>query len=126
MGAKDIERFKMKKGTTLNPNGRPKGSRNRSTIVREILAMKGAIPEEVFEELKKIFPEINNKMSIEEIMTISIVNKAVTESDVTAYKALMDSGYGAPVQQVEQKQTNIDLSHLSTDDIVNLLKEDEQ
>jgi hypothetical protein len=126
MGAKDIERFKMKKGTTLNPNGRPKGSRNRSTIVREILAMKGAIPKEVFEELKKIFPEINNKMSIEEIMTISIVNKAVTESDVTAYKALMDSGYGAPVQQVEQKQTNIDLSHLSTDDIVNLLKDDEQ
>ena len=28
----------------------------------------------------------------------------------------MDSGYGAPVQQVEQTQTNIDLSGLSTDE----------
>ena len=31
----------------------------------------------------------------------------IGEGDVNAYKALMDSGYGAPVQQVEQ--TNIEL-----------------
>jgi hypothetical protein len=99
---KNIEPHKMKKGTTLNPNGRPKGVRNRSTIAREILAMKGAIPDEVFKSLKEIFPTLNNKMTIEEVMTISIANKAITESDVNAYKALMDSGYGAPTQQVEQ------------------------
>jgi hypothetical protein len=99
---KNIEPHKMKKGTTLNPNGRPKGVRNRSTIVREILAMKGVIPDEVFKSLKEIFPTLNNKMTIEEVMTISIANKAITESDVNAYKALMDSGYGAPTQQVEQ------------------------
>jgi len=28
----------MKPGETLNPHGRPKGTRNRSTIIREILA----------------------------------------------------------------------------------------
>jgi hypothetical protein len=99
---KNIEPHKMKKGTTLNPNGRPKGVRNRSTIVREILAMKGVIPDEVFKSLKELFPTLNNKMTIEEVMTISIANKAITESDVNAYKALMDSGYGAPTQQVEQ------------------------
>jgi hypothetical protein len=98
---KNIEPHKMKKGTTLNPNGRPKGVRNRSTIVREILAMKGVIPDEVFKSLKEIFPTLNNKMTIEEVMTISIANKAITESDVNAYKALMDSGYGAPTQQTD-------------------------
>jgi hypothetical protein len=102
MAKKDIEPYKMKKGTTLNPNGRPKGVRNRSTIAREILAMKGAIPSDILEKLKELFPTLNNKMTIEEVMTISIANKAITESDVNAYKALMDSGYGAPTQQVEQ------------------------
>ena len=34
----------------------------------------------------------------------------------------MNSGYGAPVQQIEQTQTNIDLSDLTTDEIKDLLK----
>ena len=39
-------------------------------------------------------------------MTLALIKKA-REGDVAAYKALMDSGYGAPVQQIEQ--TNIEL-----------------
>jgi hypothetical protein len=34
-------------------------------------------------------------------MTLALIKKA-TKGDVNAYKALMDSGYGSPVQQVEQ------------------------
>jgi len=34
-------------------------------------------------------------------MTLALIKKA-REGDVNAYKALMDSGYGAPVQQIEQ------------------------
>jgi hypothetical protein len=40
-------------------------------------------------------------MSQEDLMTLALIKKA-REGDVTAYKALMDSGYGAPLQQVEQ------------------------
>jgi hypothetical protein len=29
----------------------------------------------------------------------------------------MDSGYGAPVQQIEQQQTTVDLSELTTEEI---------
>lgn len=90
----------IKKGQVLNPNGRPKGSRNRSTIAREILSMKGALPEDVFKRLKAIFPEINNKMSIEEIMSVKMTQQAITKGDVTAYKAIMDSAYGSPNQSI--------------------------
>jgi hypothetical protein len=43
-------------------------------------------------------------MSQEDLMTLALIKKA-REGDVTAYKALMDSGYGAPLQQVEQTIT---------------------
>jgi hypothetical protein len=95
-------------------NGRPKGSKNRSTIARYWL--------EVNQNLKNPLTGENETMSQEDLMTLALIKKA-REGDVNAYKALMDSGYGAPVQQVEQTQTNIDLSGLSTDEIKDLLKE---
>jgi hypothetical protein len=41
-------------------------------------------------------------------MTLALIKKA-REGDVAAYKALMDSGYGAPLQQVEQTITELPL-----------------
>jgi hypothetical protein len=40
-------------------------------------------------------------MSQEDLMTLALIKKA-RDGDVSAYKALMDSGYGAPLNQVEQ------------------------
>jgi len=97
-------------------NGRPKGSKNRSTIARYWL--------EVNQKLKNPITGENETMSQEDLMTLALIKKA-REGDVAAYKALMDSGYGAPVQQIEQQQTNIDLSGLTTEEIINLLGEDE-
>jgi hypothetical protein len=78
-------------------NGRPKGSRNRSTIARKWL--------EVNQSLKNPLTGESETMSQEDLMTLALIKKA-REGDVTAYKALMDSGYGAPLQQIEQ--TNIE------------------
>jgi len=97
-------------------NGRPKGSKNRSTIAKYWL--------EVNQKLKNPITGDNETMSQEDLMTLALIKKA-REGDVAAYKALMDSGYGAPVQQIEQQQTNIDLSGLTTEEIINLLGEDE-
>lgn len=81
------------KGESGNPNGRPKGALNRSTIARKWL--------EVNQSLKNPLTGENETMSQEDLMTLALIKKA-REGDVSAYKALMDSGYGAPLQQVEQ------------------------
>jgi hypothetical protein len=108
MSADDIQKHEFKKGESGNPNGRPKGSRNRSTIARRWL--------EVNQKLKNPLTSEEETMSQEDLMTLALIKKA-REGDVNAYKALMDSGYGAPVQQIEQ--TNIEqplFPDVNTDD----------
>jgi hypothetical protein len=81
------------KGESGNPAGRPKGSKNRSTVARQWL--------EVNQSLKNPLTGEQELMSQEDLMTLAIIKKA-REGDVAAYKALMDSGYGQPLQQIEQ------------------------
>ena len=83
----------FEQGESGNPNGRPKGSRNRSTIARQWL--------EVNQSLKNPLTGEQETMSQEDLMTLALIKKA-RDGDVNAYKALMDSGYGAPLQQIEQ------------------------
>lgn len=99
---------KWDKGESGNPNGRPKGSKNRSTIARQWL--------EVNQNLKNPITGVNETMSQEDLITLALIKKA-RDGDVNAYKALMDSGYGAPIQQIEQQQTTVDLSELTTEEI---------
>ena len=98
MNKEDNLKPNWEKGESGNPAGRPKGSRNRSTIARRWL--------EVNQKLKNPLTSEEETMSQEDLMTLALIKKA-REGDVNAYKALMDSGYGAPVQQIEQ--TNIEL-----------------
>ena len=109
----NIENHKFEKGESGNPNGRPKGTKNRSTIARYWL--------EVNQNLKNPLTGSDETMSQEDLMTLALIKKA-REGDVSAYRELMNSGYGAPVQQIEQTQTNIDLSDLTTDEIKQMLK----
>tara|TARA_R110002167_G_scaffold184459_2_gene384877 strand:- start:80 stop:427 length:348 start_codon:yes stop_codon:yes gene_type:complete len=95
-GFKDIEP-RWQKGESGNPNGRPKGSKNRSTIARQWL--------EVNEDIKNPLTSKTERMSQEDVMTLALIKKA-RSGDVNAYKALMDSGYGSPLQQIES--TNIE------------------
>ena len=60
----------------INKAGKPKGTRNRATIVRELL--------EALHESGK---------SNVEVATAAIVNKAIA-GDVQAWDKLMDSGFG--------------------------------
>ena len=75
-----------KKGQSGNPSGRPKGSKNRSTIVKEILSLlvKGENPMTGEQEW----------LSNEYRMTASVLLKAIEKGDVNAYNSLMDSAYG--------------------------------
>ena len=93
MSKKDNLKPAWNKGESGNPNGRPKGSKNRSTIARQWL--------EVNQTLKNPLTGEQAIMSQEDLMTLALIKKA-REGDVHAYKALMDSGYGAPLQQIDQ------------------------
>lgn len=82
-----------KKGESGNPKGRPKGSKNRSTIAKKWL--------QAIQETKNPLTLESEELSQEDLITLALLKKAA-DGDVNAYKALMDSGYGSPVQQVEQ------------------------
>ena len=92
-------------GESGNPNGRPKGSKNRSTIARQWL--------EVNQSLKNPITGEQETMSQEDLMTLALIKKA-RDGDVNAYKALMDSGYGSPQQTTESLVTvnNFDLKEV--------------
>lgn len=87
-------------------NGRPKGSRNRSTIARLWL--------ETTQKAKNPITGVEETLSQEDLGTLAMVKK-MRDGDVSAYKALMDSGYGAPVQQIEQ--TNIEQPLFNLDEL---------
>jgi hypothetical protein len=90
----------FKKGESGNPNGRPKGSLNRSTIVKKWLSVQGQADNPISGE--------SETMSQEDMITLALIKKA-REGDTQAYKALMDSGYGAPKQEVENTNINTDI-----------------
>lgn len=68
-----------------NPNGRPKGSRNRSTIVREWL-------EATYKKVNPITGQ-NETLQIQDHLVISLIGKAL-KGDVQAFRELFDSGHG--------------------------------
>jgi hypothetical protein len=103
----------FQKGESGNPKGYPVGKKNRSTVARYWM--------EVNQKLKNPLTGTEETMSQEDLMTLALIKKA-REGDVSAYRELMNSGYGAPVQQIEQTQTTVDLSDLTTDEIKQMLK----
>jgi hypothetical protein len=92
MAKEDIKKHQFKKGQSGNPNGRPKGAKNRSTTARKWLNIniKAVNPLNLEEE----------QMSQEDLMTLALIKKA-RQGDVAAYKALLDSGYGQPKEQID-------------------------
>lgn len=82
-----------KKGESGNPKGRPKGSKNRSTIAKKWL--------EVNQEAFNDITGLKELLSQEDLMTLAQIKKA-REGDTNAYKSIMDSAFGSPVQQIDQ------------------------
>jgi len=93
------------KGESGNPNGRPKGSRNRSTIVKELL--------EFASSQKNVLTGEQETLTQEQAITLAMLLKA-GKGDVNAYKALMDSCYGAPKQTTD---TNLNVSDFDVKDL---------
>ena len=76
-----------------NPNGRPKGVRNRSTIVRYWL--------EAIKEAKTPRTGQLEQLPIQDQIVLALIGKAL-KGDVAAFKELMDSGHGKVPDKIEQ------------------------
>jgi hypothetical protein len=104
------------KGVSGNPNGRPKGLRNRSTIVREWL--------EATESMKNPITGQSEKLAQYDIITLALIQKA-RKGDVQAFKELMDSSFGKIPDKLlaENKNTfQSDLTQEESRKIINRLK----
>jgi len=82
----------FKPGQSGNPNGRPKGAKSRSTVIKRWL--------EAMDKGKNPMTGEVEEMSVEDKMTLALIGKAL-KGDTQAYKALMDSAYGQPKQEIE-------------------------
>ena len=91
MGGRGKIEPRWKKGESGNIKGRPKGSKNRSTIARYWLNVE--------QNLKNPLTGEKEDLSQEDLMTLAQIKKA-REGDTGAYKALMDSAFGSPKQEV--------------------------
>jgi len=97
-------------------NGRPKGVRNRSTIVREWL--------EATESMKNPITGESEKLTQYDIITLALIQKA-RKGDVQAFKELMDSSFGKIPDKLlaENKNTfQSDLTQEESRKIINKLK----
>lgn len=96
MAKKEIQKhggalIRPEKGESMNLKGRPKGSKNRSTIARKWL--------EATQKIKNPITGETETLTQEDIMTLALIKKA-REGDVQAYTKLLDSGYGLPQQSM--------------------------
>ena len=115
-----------KKGVSGNPNGRKKGKRNKSTVIREIFNSVSLLSEVDFNQLQAKFHHITNDMDIEYLMTLVQVNNAIFKGDVRAYKVLNESLYGTSIKQAEiepeEEEESYDFTKLSVLELRILLK----
>ncbi len=91
-----------KPGHSGNPKGRPKGSRNRSTIMRELLELTAV--ENVKDYQKAIMGDDFQPDTIADQIAAAIVMKAL-DGDVAAFKELMDSAFGKLTDRVENQHS---------------------
>lgn len=105
-------------GQSGNPKGRPVGSRNRSTVLRELFTV--AI------ELR--MPDGSTRTgTLEDAMGMGLIQKAMKGSP-QAFREAMDSVYGKQVERIDHTTggkplaTGADVSNLSAEDKKKLLE----
>lgn len=82
-----------KPGESGNPNGRPKGVRNRKTVVREVMQM-------LVDGVDLRGEELPDPITAQDAMTMAIMRKALA-GDVAAWEKLMDSLHGKIADKVD-------------------------
>ena len=106
-------------GESRNPKGRPKGAKNRATVLKELLGIK----------MKKPNPLKDNKveaMTVERLVELALIKKAMS-GDVQAIKLVSEKMYGKiPLdinlggQQENPVVVDKKVTHLSKEELLEL------
>jgi len=94
--ARNTENLKpaWKKGESGNPNGRPPGTKNRSTIYKDILG--------ITTKAKNPLTGKMELLSIEEQMALAMIQQVLEKGSVQAWNSINDNFYGKQKETIEQ------------------------
>jgi len=97
------------KGQSGNPNGRPKGLRNRSTVIREFFeaSMKGKNP----------ITGKDEELTVEQRVILSMLNQAINKGNTQAVNFLYDSLYGKIQDKLDVTSDQETLSNISKEEL---------
>lgn len=93
-------------GNNANPKGRPVGSRNRSTVLRELLAL--AIKDVDLTTGKEC------TMTVEQSVIQSLIKQAL-KGDISAIKEIQDTNHGKIVDKSEVLQKIVKMDNVLLD-----------
>jgi hypothetical protein len=115
-GGKGGEIHLLEKGETANPNGRPKGSKNRSTILRKWLETK--------EKIKNPITGAEEQVTVEDAVILALIGKA-RKGDVAAIREILDTNYGKLTDSfsIETSDIKKTVSDLFPPDIIDSVKD---
>lgn len=82
----NIQKKSWKKGQSGNPKGRPKGSKDRATIVKKWLTAEV--------DIENPLTGKDQKISVEDAMVLAMAQAAIEDKNVAAYNSLKDELYG--------------------------------
>ncbi len=89
-------------GQSGNPTGRKPGSKNRSTVARQVLDLAVNLPPHKLARLQQMLPGLTADIDVELAMTLALAVRAI-KGNINAYKALMYSAYGSPKQTIDSE-----------------------
>lgn len=103
---------KIKPGEVRNPNGRTKGAKNRTTVVKGILSLLST--------KESGLTGLTETQELEYWMHLAQIQKAM-EGDTNAYREVMNNAYKPHALEIESRQSTPDLSDLSDEELQRLI-----
>ena len=98
----------------VNPSGRPKGSKNRSTIFKKWM--------EIVVKSKNPFSNELEDMTVEDRMVLKMITQVLQKGDVQAFKEAYDSVYGKHKERIDHTTAGEKLQLLNAPERVSFEK----
>lgn len=117
MGEFPNKETQFKPGESGNSNGRPKGSRNRQTIIKELLESKAI--EKFSEHHKKIFGDDYKPETLADQLAAAMAVQALGggKGAVQAFNALYDGAYGKMTEKIENEHTFTQMGRVKAQEV---------